>query len=350
MCCTCCRKDNQLLETEDDDNFQLSRLYSVETDGKWPLIYATQYDISFMGLEKLHPFDAGKWGRVYHFLLDSEMITDDCVVRPLEINEDELLYVHSKKYIKSLKSSFTVAQITEVPPVLLLPNCVVQKQVLSPFRFQTGGTILAGKLALTRGWAINIGGGFHHCCANNGGGFCAYADITLCIKYIFGDDQNRITSAMIVDLDAHQGNGHERDFKSDRRVYIMDVYNRHIYPKDHDAKEAIDRKVELNCEVEDEEYLNKVKVNLEAALSEFTPQIIIFNAGTDILKGDGLGLLSVSAEGIIKRDELVFSNARKRNIPIVMVTSGGYQKQTARVIADSILNLKSKGLITITKD
>lgn len=53
------------------------------------------------------------------------------------------------------------------------------------FRFQTGGTILAGKLALDRGWAINIGGGFHHCSAEKGGGFCAYADITLLIKFLF---------------------------------------------------------------------------------------------------------------------------------------------------------------------
>ena len=33
-----------------------------------------------------------------------------------------------------------------------------------------------------------------------------------------------------------QGNGHERDFLGDRRVFIMDVYNRHIYPGDRIAK------------------------------------------------------------------------------------------------------------------
>lgn len=48
-----------------------------------------------------------------------------------------------------------------------------------------GGTILAAKLAKERGWAINVGGGFHHCCADSGGGFCAYADISLCINYAF---------------------------------------------------------------------------------------------------------------------------------------------------------------------
>lgn len=33
-----------------------------------------------------------------------------------------------------------------------------------------------------------------------------------------------------------QGNGHERDFMEDDRVYIMDVYNRGIYPHDGYAK------------------------------------------------------------------------------------------------------------------
>lgn len=33
-----------------------------------------------------------------------------------------------------------------------------------------------------------------------------------------------------------QGNGHERDFVDDRRVFIMDMYNRNIYPGDRYAK------------------------------------------------------------------------------------------------------------------
>lgn len=53
----------------------------------------------------------------------------------------------------------------------------------------------------------------------------------------------------------------------------------------------------------------------------------------------------VNMQGIVKRDEVVFKAARSRGIPILMVTSGGYQKRTARIIADSILNLHNLGLI-----
>ena len=73
-----------------------------------------------------------------------------------------------------------------------------------PSRFQVGGSVLAGELAIHRGWAINIGGGFHHCSGNKGGGFCSYADITLLIKWLFKFYPHRVKTAMIVDLDAHQ--------------------------------------------------------------------------------------------------------------------------------------------------
>lgn len=63
---------------------------------------------------------------------------------------------------------------------------------------------MAGKLALDRGWAINIGGGFHHCSSKRGGGFCPYADISLLVAFLFVHYPDRVKSVMIVDLDAHQ--------------------------------------------------------------------------------------------------------------------------------------------------
>ncbi|CAJ0929983.1 unnamed protein product, partial [Ranitomeya imitator] len=112
------------------------------------------------------------------------------------------------------------------------------------------------------------------------------------------------------------------------------------------AAEAIKRRIELDWGTEDEEYLEKVETHVKGALDDVTPDVIIYNAGTDILDGDPLGGLSVSPQGIIKRDEIVFTIARSRSIPILMVTSGGFQPRTARIIADSIINLHNLGLIS----
>lgn len=50
---------------------------------------------------------------------------------------------------------------------------------------------------------------------------------------------------------------------------------------------------------------------------------------------------------MIKRDEIVFDNAKIRNIPIVMLLSGGYTRQSPHVITNSILNLRDKGFLKI---
>ncbi|XP_067907897.1 histone deacetylase 11 isoform X3 [Heterodontus francisci] len=282
-----------------------TNLYIDLPSTQWPIVYSPDYNISFLGLEKLHPFDSGKWGKIVHFLKEEKMINDETIVKAREAQEDDLLVVHTRRYLNKLK---------------------------------------AGKLAIDRGWAINVGGGFHHCSSEQGGGFCAYADITLAIKFLF-ERVEGVSKAMIIDLDAHQGNGHERDFMDDKRVYIMDVFNRYIYPGDGFAKRAIKWKIELDWDTEDSEYLQKVETHMSKALQEVTPDIIVYNAGTDILDGDQLGGLAISPQGIIKRDEKVFEAARKRKIPILMVTSGGYQRSTARIIADSILNLHRLQLI-----
>uniref|UniRef100_A0A2P2I964 Histone deacetylase 11 n=1 Tax=Hirondellea gigas TaxID=1518452 RepID=A0A2P2I964_9CRUS len=313
-----------------------------------PIIYRPEYNITLFGLERLHPFDAGKWGRVVQFLKEQKLLVDSALVQPREATKKELLRVHKQSYLNSLKWSVNVARITEVAPAALLPNCLLQRKLLRPFRYQTGGSVLAGRCAVERGWSINVGGGFHHCSGKRGGGgFCAYADISLTIQVLL-EHYEHIKKVLILDLDAHQGNGHERDFMGREDVYIMDVYNRLIYPRDEHAKKAISKRIELSPYTENPRYLQAVEQGLEESLQEFAADIVIYNAGTDILEGDPLGLLSITKQGIIKRDELVWEMVvRERQIPIVMLTSGGYQRSTAAIIADSIANLHHTGLIDL---
>ncbi|VFQ97721.1 unnamed protein product [Cuscuta campestris] len=322
-----------------------SKLYFDVPPSKAPIIYSSSYDISFLGIEKLHPFDSSKWGHICQFLTADKILEKKQIVEPLEPTRDDLLVVHSESYLDSLKSSINVSMIVEVQPVAVLPNFLVQKKVLHPFRKQVGGTVLSAKLSKERGWAINVGGGFHHCSAQKGGGFCAYADISICIQFAFV--ALNISRVMIIDLDAHQGNGHEIDFANDRRVYVLDMYNPDIYPHDLEAKRYIDQKVEVKSRTETDAYLTKLDEALEVAERETNPDLIVYNAGTDILEGDPLGFLKVTPKGVVERDEKVFRFACKMGAPILMLTSGGYMKSNARVIADSIMNLKIKMLIDI---
>ncbi|EDW66498.1 histone deacetylase 11 isoform X1 [Drosophila virilis] len=314
---------------------------------KLPIVYSKNYSVRFAGLEKLHPFDAAKGKHIQRLLCAELSLECGDFYDPLEITKTELLRVHTSKYLKSLKWSANVACIAEVPVLMFLPNFTVQSGYLRPMRYQTAGSILAGKLALEYGWAINLGGGFHHCCSYKGGGFCPYADITLLLVRLFELESSRVQNAMIVDLDAHQGNGHERDFKNIEAVYILDMYNAFVYPKDHEAKLSIRCGVELKHLTEDAYYLRQLSRCLMQALAEFKPDVVIYNAGTDILKGDPLGNLAISADGVIERDRLVFSTFRALGIPIVMLLSGGYMNSSKHVIADSIVNLQRKGWLSL---
>lgn len=143
---------------------------------------------------------------------------------------------------------------------------------------------------------------------------------------------------MIIDLDAHQGNGHERDFLKDPNTYIVDAYHHGIYPGDTLARDAIKKDIKIKPETYDEAYLESL-LQIESCIIEFKPSFILYNAGTDIMHGDPLSGLGISHETIVKRDEMMFEFALRHKVPILMVLSGGYQKKNAPCIADSIENL-----------
>jgi histone deacetylase 11 len=70
------------------------------------------------------------------------MIKNDTIVAPNEATKEDLLIVHTERYLSSLKWSIQVARVLEVPPVAFLPNFLIQWRVLKPLRYQTGGTVL----------------------------------------------------------------------------------------------------------------------------------------------------------------------------------------------------------------
>ena len=111
-----------------------------------------------------------------------------------------------------------------------------------------------------QGWAINLAGGYHHACKTHGGGFCIYPDITFIVNN--ARRHHGIRRVMIIDLDAHQGNGHERDFIEDKQVHIVDVFNPNIYPGDEFAEKGISTLIPVFSHDTDETYLYKLNENV----------------------------------------------------------------------------------------
>jgi histone deacetylase 11 len=304
---------------------------------KIPIVYSKHYDIGLAGMERLHPFDTRKHGKVFRQLGEKLGIGGREIYTPTMATEAELLSVHTPRYLASLRRSYNVAFIAELPLLAFVPNALLQKRVLVPMRYATKGTMLGAELAFEYGWAINLSGGYHHAKADSGGGFCFFADVPIALYALF--EKRPELSVLIVDLDAHQGNGNEAVFKDDPRVRIFDIYNEAIYPQDDEAKRYIAFDHPVPVSTGDGAYLSLLEKELPEAIENVRPGLIVFIAGTDVLEGDFLGMLRLSEAGVIKRDAIVFTNALEKEIPILMLLGGGYTKKSAPVIAESIENI-----------
>lgn len=304
---------------------------------KLPIVFSPRYDIRVLGIEKLHPFDSEKYGKVHRYLVEKIGIDEGSDYAPDPVSYEELLTVHTSNYLNSLNKSTNIAVIAEVMMAALLPNRILQKYLLEPIRYGTGGTILGCRLAIERGWAINLSGGYHHAKADSGGGFCFFADVPIAVRIMWETHPDR--KVLIVDLDAHQGNGNASIFRDDPRVTIFDIFNGHIYPGDYEAARHVEHNHPVKMFVGDGEYLGLLERELPPAIDASSLGLVIYNAGTDVLAGDPLGGMSITAEGIIKRDEFVFRSAIDRKIPILMLLSGGYSRKSAGVIGRSIENI-----------
>ena len=302
-----------------------------------PLVYAPSYNVTAFGLERLHPFDGRKYQRIHDALVERGLRSSRDFVRPASVSPEDLLRVHSKDYLNSLGRSDVVAKILEVPLARWLPNWMLDWRVLRPMRMATGGTIAACRLALEGGLAINIGGGFHHAAASWGGGFCVYADAPIAAKALH--DEGRVTKVLVVDLDAHQGNGTAAAFQDWEWAAIADLYQRDLFP---DEKEPEDYPLAVAAGLSGPEYLRTVRESLPVVLDTVRPDLVIYNAGSDPFVDDPLAGFLLSRGDIQERDLFVTTEVRGRGIPMAMVLSGGYSKESWRIHTDAIESILTR--------
>ena len=132
---------------------------------------------------QLHPFDSAKYGKIVASLQRSKHLEPSQLVEPCEASLSILRDVHTEAYLTSLhSSSATVARVTELGVLAMLPNWLVQQRVVKPMRYHVSGTIAACGLAMQYGWAVNMGGGMHHAYDSDGSGWCPFDDVYLGVR------------------------------------------------------------------------------------------------------------------------------------------------------------------------
>jgi histone deacetylase 11 len=287
--------------------------------GRVAVVYSANYQVDLGGAERMHNFDIRKYARIYVALNTAGLLRPQDVFVPQAATRDEILRVHTPEYLESLNDSARVAQYLEAQPAKLLPAPLMDAGILRPFRYAAGGTILAARLALKCGIAVNLGGGYHHAKPDKGEGFCIYADMPIAIRTL--QAEGLVKRTLIVDLDVHQGNGTAVCLGSDPSVFIFDMHQAGIYPQ---PREKCTLDVDLPAGTDDASYLATLRQHLAEVFDRARPDLVFLQAGVDTLAGDPLASLAMTPQGIVARDAMVIDEAVRRGVPIVMVLGGGY--------------------------
>ena len=257
-----------------------------------------------------HKFPLGKYDRIKGEL--EEAYGPGALMLGAMATHEDLLLVHDASYVRAVREGSL-----EPAAVRRLGFPWSESLVVRAMR-SVGGTLAALAWAAQHGAAGHLAGGTHHAFRDRGEGFCVFNDIAVGVMVARRD--HGLARAAIVDLDVHQGNGSASIFASDPAVFTLSLHGAKNYPF---KKEASSLDVALPDGCEDEAYLAALAPALEE-LEQHRPDVLFYQSGVDALRGDRLGRMALTHEGLAARDAMVFALARRLGVPLVVTLGGGY--------------------------
>ncbi len=152
--------------------------------------------------------------------------------------------------------------------------------------------------------AVSIGGGLHHAKPDYGEGFCLYNDVAFCGLYLM--QEYKLERILILDTDAHAGNGTSEYFYGEPKVLFIDLHQdpRTLYPGTGFAHQigsgegkGFTINIPMPVDAGYDAYRLAFESIVEPVVREFSPQIIVRNGGTDPHFADGLTRLGLPVKG-----------------------------------------------------
>ena len=279
---------------------------------KLNVVYNDNYDIP---LPEGHRFVGTKFSDLYNFIKNSNLYTNLTIHQSKSAPINDLQVVHNRDYVMSVKEG-NLSRDQERRINLPWSEKLAKRSFLA-----IQGTLQTSQLALDYGIACHLAGGTHHAFKDCGSGFCvfndlAYASITLL-------NQKKINKILILDLDVHQGDGTASICENIDNIFTCSIHCKNNFPFD---KKNSNLDVPIDDEVDDVKYINILTKTLDQIESNFTPDIVFYDAGVDVHSNDDLGNLNLTDDGIKKRDEIVCEYFKEKKIPLCTVIGGGYSK------------------------
>ncbi len=260
-----------------------------------------------------HIFPMKKFTGLHRYLLNHEIIKEKDIVEPSLVDFVNLNLVHTAKYSNDVwRGTLSKKEIRKIG----LPW---SEGLAIRSRLAVQGTINAGIMALQDGISGNLAGGTHHAMPNAGEGFCVFNDVAVAIKVL--KQTKWANKILVIDCDVHQGNGTAEIFKDDPDVYTFSIHGEKNYPF---VKPPSTYDIGLPDGTGDREYHQTLTDALSIIFENFQPDLVFYLAGIDPLESDHFGRLSLTLKGLRERERTVIETVTQKEIPLVLLLSGGY--------------------------
>ena len=275
-----------------------------------PILYNDAYDIN---VPVSHRFNGTKFSKLASQLKQTDFHQRLYFYQSSPVRYRDVLRTHAVDYVQRVVER-TLSQ-EEVRQI----NLPIDSQLVKRSFLALNGTFTTALKALEEGVACHTAGGTHHAHYTNGLGFCVFNDLAFTALNLI--EHGLVKKVLILDLDVHQGDGTIDICDGKDGIYTCSLHCEQNFPF---QKRQGTLDVALDSHLEDTAYLNKLHNTFKDISKDFTPDIVLYDAGVDVFRGDQLGYLDLTLEGILKRDCAVLEYFKNHNIPIATVIGGGY--------------------------
>lgn len=277
---------------------------------KLNITYHPEYDIP---VPPKHRFVGTKFSDLFSYLQSQTYFLKFQVTQPQRASKERLLRAHSLSYVdKIYEERLSDNDLKKI-------NLPWSTQLRNRSFLAIEGTYQAAKLALNYGIACHVGGGTHHAHHEYGFGFCIFNDLAYTALNLIEEGYTK--SVLILDADVHQGDGTIDICKNHPSIYTCSIHSESNFPF---KKKQGWLDISIPAGSNDDYYLSQISQTLKEIDSRISPDIVLYDAGIDIFKEDGLGNLNISRKGIIQRDQIILKYFKNKRIPVTTVIGGGY--------------------------
>ena len=167
----------------------------------------------------------------------------------------------------------------------------------------------------------------HHALRASGMGFCLFGNVAIAAHY--ARRTRRLDRILIVDWDVHHGNGTQALVEGDRDIRFVSMHQWPWYPgtgpaDDRGAHQNV-WNVPMPAGRPREEYTGAFLSAVDAATTDFTPDLLIISAGFDSLAGDPLGGFTLELDDVARLTREMVSRAELWcGGRVVSALEGGY--------------------------